>query len=222
MKRTLLILAMVACAMMLSCNPNDDDNNSGGENNNNSYEYVDLGLPSGLKWATCNIGADNPEDYGQYFAWGETSPKAEYSADNYQHWNDANGDGSWDYGELTINSDISGNASYDAATVIMGENWRIPTKAEQEELLNNCSWTWATQKGVSGYKVTGSNGNSIFLPAAGYYDGSSLYGVGEGGYYWGSTPNGNPYAYYLRFNNEGQCVSWSPRDCGTSIRPVSE
>ena len=87
MKRILLILAIITGAMIVSCNPDDDDNNNNGGNNggnngngqHNGHEYVDLGLPSGLKWATCNVGASSPEDYGDYFAWGETSPKAEYT-----------------------------------------------------------------------------------------------------------------------------------------------
>ena len=150
------------CMMMVSC----------GKKKHNGHEYVDLGLS--VKWATCNVGATSPEDFGHYFAWGETSPKDEYTEDNCST-----------CGKQM--SDIAGNAQYDAATANWGGDWRMPTKAEQEELLNNCTWTWTTQNGVNGYNVKGPNGNSIFLPAAGSRK-SSLYGAGSGGGYWGSTP----------------------------------
>ena len=129
MKRILLILAIITGAMIVSCNPDDDDNNNNGGNNgngqHNGHEYVDIGLPSGLKWATCNVGASSPEDYGDYFAWGETSPKAEYTWEN-----------SVTYGEQM--SDISGNAQYDAATANWGGSWRMPTKEQMEELVEHC------------------------------------------------------------------------------------
>ena len=208
MKRTLLILAMVACAMMQSCNPNDDDNNGG---QINGHEYVDLGLPSGLKWATCNVGATTPEDYGDYFAWGETNPKAEYTLEN-----------SITYGEQM--SDISGNAQYDAAAANWGGSWRMPTREEMQELVDNCTWTWTTMNDVNGYRVEGPNGNSIFLSAAGYrYDGS-LYDAGSYGYYWSSTPfeSHSDYAYRLYFYSSYHNVDYGHRYYGHSVRPVSE
>ncbi len=189
----------------------------------NGYKYINLGLPSGLKWATCNVGATSAEDYGDYFAWGETSPKAEYDWDTYLHWNDINGDGWCDNGEATINSDISGNAQYDAATANWGGSWRMPTKEEQQELMDNCTWTWKTQNGVNGYKVTGPNGNSIFLPAAGFINGSSLYDGIDGGY-WSSTPNDYTYgsAYGLFFYNGVEYVSYIYRNDGLTVRPITE
>ena len=178
----------------------------------NGHEYVDLGLPSGLKWATCNVGANAPHEYGDYFAWGETSTKTEYALDN-----------SRTYGVKNM-SDISGNSNYDAARANWGGSWRMPTKGEMEELRDECTWTKTSQSGVNGYKVTGPNGNSIFLPAAGYCDGSSRNCVGEGGYYWSSTPNeGYAYgAYYLSFYSGGLNVDWYFRNRGRTIRPVSE
>ncbi|MBR3915294.1 MAG: carboxypeptidase regulatory-like domain-containing protein, partial [Bacteroidales bacterium] len=125
----------------------------------NGHQYVDLGLSSGLKWATCNVGADSPEDYGNYYAWGETETKAEYTEDN-----------SDTFGQQL--NDISGNAQYDAATSNWGGSWRMPTRDEIKELMYNCSWTPETQNGVDGFKVTGNNGNYIFIPASGYRDGS--------------------------------------------------
>ena len=177
----------------------------------NGHDWVDLGLPSGLKWATCNVGANEPEAYGEYYAWGETSTKTTYTEDNCTT-----------YGKQM--GDISGNAQYDVARKKWGSTWRIPTKAEQQELLDNCTWEWTTQNGVNGYKVTGTNGNHIFLPAAGYRSGSSLYGAGEYGYYWSSTPYGSYtiYAYFLSFNSGNPDVSWDSRDDGQSVRPVSE
>ena len=173
------------------------------------HEYVDLGLS--VKWATCNVGASSPEDYGDYFAWGETKTKSTFKESN-----------SVTYGKQM--SDIKGNSQYDAARANWGGSWRLPTKKEMEELKNKCTWTWTTQSGVKGYKVTGPNGNSIFLPAAGYSRGSSLNRAGEYGLYWSSTPNENDTnrAYNLFFYSSNQNVSWYGRDNGLSVRPVAE
>ena len=190
----------------------------------NGHEYVDLGLPSGLKWATCNVGASSPEDYGDYFAWGETETKTEYTQDN-----------SLTYGltksELQLQGYIDGSGnltpSHDAATANWGGSWRMPTKEEQQELIDNCTWTWTTQNGVKGCKVTGPNGNSIFLPAAGLRRGSSLYDDGNNGYYWSSTPlyyydaNGY-YACGLTFSGGGRLVSAYDRSDGLTVRPITE
>ncbi len=176
----------------------------------NGHEYVDLGLPSGLKWATCNVGANSPSEYGDYFAWGETSPKSEYIESNCVT-----------YGKEI--GDISGNARYDAARANWGGTWRLPTKAECKELKDRCTWTWTTQGGHNGYKVKGPNGNTIFLPAAGYRRGTSLYYAGERGYFWSSTPFSDSYrAYYLRFDSSNRIVFINGCDYGQSVRPVSE
>ena len=173
----------------------------------NGYEWVDLGLS--VKWATCNVGATEPEEYGDYFAWGETSPKAEYTWDN----------------SLTYDvpmSDISGDPQYDAATANWGGSWRMPTTTEMDELCYNCTWTWTSLNGVYGMEVTGPNGNSIFLPAAGYRNGSSSYYVSLYGFYWCSTPrdDGDDIAFSRGFHSEGSAWSWSCRDEGLSVRPV--
>ncbi len=175
----------------------------------NGHEYVDLGLS--VKWATCNVGASKPEDYGNYYAWGETSTKSSYTESN-----------SKTYGKRM--NDIRGNSQYDAARANWGGTWRLPTKAELEELTNKCTWKWTTQNGVKGYKVTGPNGNSIFLPAAGYRYGSSLCRAGEYGDYWSSSPDGGDGngAYGLRFGSGTQRVGWNGRSLGRSVRPVSE
>ena len=172
------------------------------------HDWVDLGLPRGTKWATCNVGATTPEDYGNYYAWGETTTKTSYNESN-----------SVTYGQQI--SDFSGNAQYDAARANWGSTWRMPTKAEMEELLNNCTWTWTTQNGV-GYRVTGPNGNSIFLPAAGCRHGSSGYsGYGS---YWSSTPSESDTdrARYLDFDGGYHRVNWINRSYGHTVRPVSD
>lgn len=191
------------------------------KDDSNHPHAVDLGLS--VKWACCNVGANSPEEYGDYFAWGETSPKSSYTPFNYQHWVDYDGDGWGDGGEFTINSDISGT-QYDAATVNWGGGWRMPTEAEQKELYDNCAWTWTSMNGVNGMEVTGSNGNSIFLPAAGCRGGSSSNGVGSYGGYWSSTPfeGDDDCAYTLNFYSEDLYWLWDYRYDGLSVRPVSE
>ncbi len=175
----------------------------------NGHEYVDLGLPSGLKWATCNVGANKPEDYGNYYAWGETKTKPSYTKNN-----------SKTYGNQM--NDIKGNSQYDAARANWGGSWRLPTKKELEELRNKCTWTWTTQNGVKGYKVTGPNGKSIFIPAAGYRYGTSLGSDGYYGYYWSSTPYDYGYAYDLNFDDGYEYVDGSFRYDGQTVRPISE
>ena len=174
----------------------------------NGHDYVDLGLPSGLKWATCNVGATTPEEYGGYYAWGEISTKVTYLTTN-----------SLTY-EKNMN-DISGNAKYDAATANWGGNWRMPTRDELNELRNNCTWTWTTQNGVNGYKVTSkTNGGSIFMPAAGSKN-SSFVGVGERGEYWTSTPSDNDgEAIFLQFEESFYSILECVRSWGQCIRPV--
>ena len=172
----------------------------------NGHEYVDLGLS--VRWATTNVGASSPSDYGYYFAWGETSTYTEANSRTRK----------------TSMGDIAGNAAYDAARANWGGTWRLPTKAEYEELANQCTWTWTTQGGHNGYRVTGKNGNSIFLPAAGFRYESSLGYVGESGYYWSSTPRRNDpeFAEYLSFHSSYHSVGWFGRVDGQSVRPVSE
>lgn len=184
----------------------------------NGHGYVDLGLS--VKWATCNIGANNPEEYGGYYAWGETKTKELYTDEN-----------SVTYGKHI--GDISGNAKYDAATANWGGSWRIPTYEEVNEIMYMCTWEWTDLNGIKGYKVTGWNGNHIFLPATGYRDGSSLYNVCYGGNYWSSKPKENilsgAYRLGLNVGNVGHNVGYGflsvdfyNRSYGYSIRPVTE
>ena len=174
------------------------------------HEFVDLGLS--VKWATCNVGADSPEDYGSYFAWGETTKKKRYTEKNSET-----------YGKEL--GDISGNSAYDAARANWGSTWRMPTKAEFRELIDSCDWIWTTHNGKEGYKIVSKkNNNSIFLPAAGRRYGSSLYYAGEYGVYWSSTPDESitNSAYGLLLGSGNRRVYWSSRYRGRSVRPVSE
>ena len=191
-------------------------------------DYVDLGLPSGTLWATFNIGANTPEGYGDYFAWGETTTKSDYSWSTYQYCNGSN----TTMTKYCTNADY-GNDGFvdnlttllpedDAATANWGGNWRMPTKAEWQELYNNTTHTWTTQNGVNGRLFTAANGNSLFLPAAGYRYGSSLSYAGGDGYYWSSSlDTGSPrYAWGLHFSSGNCSMIYSSRNCGQSVRPV--
>ena len=178
----------------------------------NGHDYVDLGLS--VKWATCNVGASSPTGYGDYYAWGETSTKSEYTKENSRTYNNSN-----------YNFNICGNSSYDVARYKWGSPWRLPSASEIKELVDNCAWEWTTMKGVNGYKVTSKrNSNYIFLPAAGLRDGSSLNYRGSHGYYWSGSPYGSDsrYAYSLFFSSGCHYQGYDFRCNGFSFRPVAE
>ena len=194
MKNISKVVATLMLSIALLCAAGCKKHNSG-NGTYNGHDYIDLGLPSGTMWATCNVGAENPEDYGDYFAWGETTPKTTYNWSTYLY---SNGD----YNQLTkycAQSDFGFNgftdnlkkllATDDAATANWGKGWRTPTSDEWSELLIRCTQTKTTINGVNGYLFTARNGNSIFLPAAGSRrdDDSSI--VGDEGCYWSSTVN---------------------------------
>jgi len=183
-------------------------------------EAVDLGLPSGTLWANMNLGAEKPEDFGSYFAWGETQPKDVYSWDTYSYWNDINGDGKGDSDEMVnLGSDIA-STDYDAATVNWGSPWRMPSRTQFKELLDNTTSTWTTQNGINGRKFTGSNGNSIFLPTTGFDGDDQLVYAGSRGHYWSSSPNDELYACYLLFYSGGAYWTNGLRSNGFTVRPV--
>ena len=193
-------------------------------------EYVDLGLPSGIKWATCNLGATKPEESGNYYSWGETSPKTTYDWSTYKYCNGSSTSmtkycTSSNYG--TVDNKTTLELTDDVAYVNWGGKWRMPTKEEQDELRNssNCTWTWTTINGVNGYKVTSKkNGNSIFLPAAGYRYYDFLSNAGYYGYYWSRSlnTNGSYYAYYLNFYSSYVDWDYGSRSIGQSVRAVCE
>ncbi len=201
------------------------------------HDYVDLGLPSGLLWATCNVGANMPEEYGNYYSWGETSTKTTYNWNTYKYCNGS-------YNKLTkyCNDSNYGNngftdnltflqSSDDAATVNWANGWRMPTREECEELFNNSACVWTTQNGVNGWRFTASNGNSLFLPAAGICDiYSGLLYVGSSTCYWSSSLMNtymdevySPFwACILTFDLEWE-ICWlgiSERASGLPVRPV--
>ena len=190
----------------------------------NGHEWVDLGLS--VKWATCNVGATKPEEYGDYYAWGETTTKSSYSYDNYKWSNDGFDTftkycTSSDYG--TVDNKTVLELADDAARANWGGAWRMPTDAEWTELRENCTWTWTIKNGVNGYEVKSeANGNSIFLPAAGYRDGGDLYYAGSNGDYWSSSlDTDDPYdAWRVSFFSEDASRDDYYRCDGLSVRPV--
>ena len=186
----------------------------------NGYDYVDLGLPSGLKWATCNVGATKPDGYGDYFAWGETAPKTDYDWSTYKHSEGANMVlTKYNTESLagTVDNKTTLERSDDAAHVNWGGKWRMPTRAEQEELLNNCNCTKITQNGVVGYKVTSkTNGNSIFLPAAGYKEGTIHRNFGY--YYWSRSLADCDFSYCLDLGSDKS--EYGERIHGYTVRAV--
>lgn len=195
----------------------ENDNQGGGLSEDDA---VDLGLS--VKWASCNLGATVPEGFGDYYAWGETSPKEIYSEETYQHF-----DSEWGYRNLGYNIT---ETPYDAAHVNLGEGWRMPTQLEWQELCSKCKWQWSSVNGVNGYTVTASNGNSIFLPAAGRkYDAETEPEQNGreniGGYYWESTVlEHDDYNYRcnrVSFENSGYFYDGGDVPfIGMSIRPV--
>ena len=189
---------------------------------NETHEYVDLGLPSGTLWATCNVGASSPEEYGDYFAWGETEPKNEYSWITYKYYK-----GSYDTMTkyCTVDNKTELEPSDDAATANWGSGWQMPSWEQYDELINNSytTTTWTAINSVYGRKITSkSNGNSIFLPAAGGLNGSRNYYAGTTGEYWSrSLGTSDSYKAYGRFfDATGISTNYSSRFCGRSVRPV--
>lgn len=184
------------------------------------HEYVDLGLPSGTLWATCNVGANSPEEVGNYYAWGETKPKDRYSNDNYfdRSYNKYNNEG----GKTTLDLDD------DAAYMNWGDGWRMPTYEEMNELKKRCEWRWISRNGVTGFDVTGPNGNSIFMPAGGGMYEQQLLGAKVYGTYWSSTLDSgfeyaNLYGLGINFASPSSDTDWSwesSRWDGQTIRPV--
>lgn len=206
-----------------------------------NHKYVDLGLS--VKWATFNVGANSPEEYGDYFAWGVTEPH--YTEGHAQDsicsdWKKGKiGYGWYEYkwckgsfntqvkycstsDQGTVDGETVLDVSDDAATAKWGAPWRMPTQEEQMELIKKCTWTWTTKNGVNGYNVVGPNGNSIFLPAAGCRFGNSLLSVGVYGYYWTSSLDitYSSRAHDLLFYSTSHIVGRYARNCGLSVRPV--
>ena len=237
-------MAIVLPFALISCG--DDKDQPDGPDNR---EYVDLGLPSGTLWATRNVGAEAPEDYGDYFAWGETTPKEVYEWRNYKwaHWvYDTISDHFYRLVEETWykyykrnwinNVYVEGDGKMeldpedDAAYVNCGSSWRMPTLEQLQELIEKCNWQWTQMNNVKGHLVTGPNGNSFFLPAAGGRS-SNLYNDGKFAYYWSRTlcssgkltieAADQGEAYILFFNSGGDHHVWyDSRYEGNTVRAV--
>ena len=178
-----------------------------------------------MKWASWNVGAKSETGYGQYFAWGETAEKTDYSDDAYK-WGKYDRNDKTDYGMTKYNKTdgiTTLKAGDDPATANWGSKWRSPSFDEIKELLDNCEWTWTTKNGVNGYTVTGKNGNSIFLPAAGSRHGAELWTAGEVGDYWSSSLSASIScnAYYFYFYSGEHDWDGNSRYCGQSVRAVT-
>ncbi len=226
-----MAFAAILSTGMISCSKDENGSDS------TTVDWIDLGLPSGLLWNSCNLGASSPEKYGNYYAWGETTTKKDYSWKTYRYCT-AGGDlTKYNYNSIcgTVDNLTTLEAMDDAATAALGSDVHTPTRAEWDELINNTTLEWTTVKGVKGCKFTAANGNSIFLPAAGYRVDTDLEfegGRGSSGYYWSSTlvtddltsmdplfakqcgiHSFEPYASVFSFGHY--------RSCGHSVRPVS-
>ena len=200
-----------------------EQNNLTAPNTNDGHDYVDLGLS--VKWATCNIGATKPEEYGDYFAWGEITPKETYNWhwSNYKYSSDPNTltkyCNSSDYG--IVDNKTTLEPADDAATANWGGSWHIPTFDEWKELVDNCTLEKTEQNGVNGYKITSNkNGNSLFLPAAGYRYDDKQKDAGSYAYYWlNSLDKDSPFAQIMNFSPHKPSAG-DFRYMGHSVRPV--
>ncbi len=206
----MLVLPMVACEGDII---KDKEEEGATEKDDIFVQAIDLGLS--VKWAEHNVGATKPEEFGGYYAWGEIEVKDVYNDESYKYYDNAKEE------FINIGSNISATA-YDVAYVKWGKNWRMPTNKEIGELCNNCSWSWITVNGVSGYQVTGPNGNSIFLPAAGNCYDAEVYDSGSVGCYWSGTSYDEDDADYFAFEEGDWWWDDTERPCGFSVRPVTE
>lgn len=263
-RKAIHAVMILVALVMVGCTAEEDPQNGGGNDDGgggngggntpaetliNGHEYVDLGLPSGNLWATCNVGAERPEDYGHYLAWGELQPKETYDQWGYVH------GCYYMYGQLDYNDRFTlakycDQPSYgyhgfadslsvlepddDAAAATWGGGWHMPSHDEFFELFAHCGWSATTQNGVKGLKVSASNGNSLFLPAAGYKVFQMLYQEAEGeGFYWiNQTHWNNPMKAWSLFfdpntsyfplspNTEGELFHAEDRTAGFTLRPV--
>ena len=231
MMKTINLLALVAMTTGLAfaaCGSNSKVEGQG--DGAAAAEWVDLGLPSGLLWAECNLGATKPEEYGDYYAWGETSTKEVYTWETYKYCTAVDEDG-WIKTLSKYNTDSEYGTpdhltplqpSDDVATAKLGNGARMPTETEWNELLDNTTSEWTTVNGVYGRRLTASNGKSLFFPAPGGRYGSELHYAGENGVYWSTSlradnPDG---AWYFSFGSDGQGVYNYGRHCGFSVRAV--
>ena len=221
------LLSIFALFSLASCSDDEenkeDNSESGGNQDVRSYtkcpdnkhpHAIDLGI--GVKWACCNVGASSPEEYGGYYAWGETEEKDYYSVDSYKYYHSHTG-------YQSIAYDIS-STWYDVAHVKWSGGWHMPSDGQIATLIDECTSKWTSINDIYGWKVTGPNGGSIFLPAAGYRYYDYTDDVGSDGYYWSSNQNSYrlAYAYGLVFDSGSMGWNSCGRDYGRSVRPVTE
>ena len=241
MKRLMKVIAAIMLITAVSYTNNASSNSSGdkeektvkndeggGYGTFHGHEYVDLGLPSGTLWATCNVGSSTPEGYGDYIAWGETRPKSTYNGGTYKYC-----DGGLDqltkycydfklgYHGFTDNLTVL-QPGDDAATANWGSGWCMPTEEQWEELYKNTDHTWKAWNGVNGRLFKGKNGAVLFLPAAGYRWDDELYFVGNFGRYWSSSLDSDDpsYAWHFCFYSDYYLMDFNLRLYGLSVRAV--
>ena len=230
MKKSIKTISTLMLAIALVCTAGCKKQNAG-NGNYNGHDYVDLGLPSGTLWATCNVGATTPEGYGDYFAWGETTPKNTYYSDNYKH-----ADILYDNIFLTKYCNDSGHGyngftdnltvlepGDDAASANWGDGWCMPSVDQWRELMDGTLAVWTTQNGVEGRLFTALNGNTLFLPAAGVRENFNLYNAGNAGRYWSSslaTDYSTWFARIFSFHSDNYNIGKVNRVHGMSVRAV--
>ena len=235
MKRYSFLLGislMISATMLMTACKKDDTTSAGGSEGSGdttSFCWVDLGLPSGLLWANCNLGAQKPEDFGDHFAWGETSTKEVYSWDTYIY-----GSSNYEltkycgmplYGLYDYSDSLTTLEAFDDAAVVnLGDGARMPTREEWQELKDHTSSSWITRNGVKGCLLTASNGNSIFLPTAGTCEDSTQYYMGNYGSYWSSSVVTDAPCYAWYFNiypySSHNAIELGYRCYGLSVRAV--
>lgn len=239
MKKTFVFVLAVTAMFFFGCKPENGGNGGNdGSDTYDGYEYVDLDLPSGTLWATCNLGAETPYEYGDYYAWGETEPKTLFKWSNYKYGSAYNKLTKYCYDpEFGLNEFVDNMTELlpedDAATVQMGSGWRIPTIAQWRELMDNTDNEWKKVNGVNGWRFVGPNGKTLFLPACGSYSEQNTYGGTEPlyedrlGSYWAnsiydaSDLDYTCYAWHFEFDAFPSCQMYSyHRSDGYSIRPV--
>ena len=222
MKKIFLLLIAAACSVAVYSQSLDYEQ---GNAPVTSHEYVDLGLPSGTLWATMNIGATAPEEYGDYFAWGEVTPKESYTWTTYK-WCNGNWDSMTKYGVKSsfgvVDNKTELDPEDDAATMNWGSEWCMPTRAQQDELRNNCTSEWTTINGVKGCLLTSNiNQASLFLPFAGNRWDTTLYNAGSSGFYWSrnlKTTGAGSHSLFVS-SNSMSTTDYS-RGYGLSVRAV--
>lgn len=232
-KKVLFALAApLGLCVLMSANGNNINATAKKTNTSvtSNYPCVDLGLPSGNLWATCNIGASKPEECGFYYAWGETKPKGEFKWETYKLCVADKYDNLKQLTKYSIGNLYDGSKDKmstllpvdDAATTKFGKGWKIPTEADCRELVENCTWTWEKVNGVDGSKVTGKNGKSIFLPATGLYTDNTLRSEGKHCIYWSSTLDVNyeVNAVVINTSQDNYAIKTCFRYGGLPIRAV--